>query len=574
MEPEIITEDIKKALKEAFKELKADVPVEIYIKSGENDMFNNITVSLLKTLGDLTRKIKPSFHKVGDEMSKKRGVERSPTLLIAPDKYNIRFTGAPLGEEGRSLVMSIIMASAGKGILPEGSFGELKEKRQVKVFVSPTCPYCPQQVLYGVSAVISRPDLISLEVIEIYENKDLAERFGVASVPQTFVNDILVGHGLQPEDVFIGAVMAAGWPEFVPKEAAPGEAVERDLVIIGGGPGGLTAAIYAERAGLKTVVLEKSAIGGQVAITPVVENYPGFTRVAGKTLVDLIAQQASQYADIHQAEDVRSVKKTGGLFEVKTSRGLYTAKGLILVTGARSRTLDVPGESRLFGRGVSYCATCDGYFYKDGKRVFVVGGGNTALTDALYLHNIGAKVTLIHRRDRFRAEERLKEGLRAAKIPVFYNSVVKEVMGDKLLGAIKVEDLKTGKVGEIPADGLFVAIGYEPNNELAKALGLDLDPEGYIKTDASQRTSMPMVYAAGDVTGSVKQIAVAVGQGAVAATSAFEDIGGGMATPQRARPAATKGATSSGGGTATPQEATRPSDIGAGSTGGPWWSQP
>lgn len=526
MEKEIITEDIKEVLRETFKDLKEDVYIEVFTKKGVNDQFNDAVIKLVKAISSITPKIKASFFKIGDEVSRKRGVERSPTILISPDKFSIRFTGAPLGEEGRSLIISILMASTGKVLLSEASMKSLRRldsERKVQVFVSPTCPYCPQQVAYAVSAAIAKRDLISVEIIEIYENRDLSEKLGIISVPQTFINGVLTAPGVVPEEFFVESLISLKMPEAVGPEATGG-IVEADIVIVGAGPAGLTAAIYAGRAGLKTIVIEKENIGGQVTITPIVENYPGYTKIAGKALIDMMAQQASHYSEIHLSEDIKEIKKLDSKFSIKTGWAEYIAKGIIVATGARSRKLNIPGEERLSGKGVSYCAACDGYFFKDGKRVFVVGGGNTAVTEALYLHGLGAKVTLIHRRNELRAEKSLQDSLFKAGIPVLWNTKVIEIMGGKFVIGIKVEDTKTGSIKEMPADGVFIAIGYEPNNDMAKMIGLELDEEGYIKVDDKQRTSVPMVYAAGDITGGVKQIVVAVGQGSIAALTAFEDI--------------------------------------------------
>jgi thioredoxin reductase (NADPH) len=243
--------------------------------------------------------------------------------------------------------------------------------------------------------------------------------------------------------------------------------------------------------------------------------------------VDLISQQAVQYADIHVGEQVKEIAKGGqdGKFHVKTNRAIYITKGIIIATGVGNKALGAAGERRFYGRGVSYCATCDGYFFKDGKKVIVIGGGNTAVTDALYLHNLGAKVTLVHWREALRCEAKLLKSLKETGIPVLWNSEVKEIFGDRVVKSVKIENNKTHAVTEAPADGVFVAIGYEPNNEIAKALGLELDSEGYIKVDlTTMRTSVPRIYAAGDITGGLKQIVVAVGQGSIAAMSAFEDI--------------------------------------------------
>jgi len=530
MAEEALPDDVKQVIKETFfKELKEDVTIEVYTKQGVNDQFNEATVSLVKALSVLSDKLKVSFHKLGDELAIKRNVQRSPSVLIAPDKYRMRYTGAPLGEEGRSLLVAILMASSGKSVLTAPTMEKLaglKEKRDIQVFVSPTCPYCPQQALAAFSAAIVKPDLVSAEVIEIYENQDLAESLGSLSVPQTFINNTFTGMGLQPEEFFAESILTLKEPEYVSAQISE-EPVEKDLVIVGAGPAGLTAAIYAVRAGLTAVVVEREAVGGQVAITPVVENYPGYMRIGGKSLVDLISQQAVQYADIHVGEQVKEIEQgdKDTRYHVKTNRAIYITKGIVLATGVGNKALGAAGERRLYGRGVSYCATCDGYFFKDSRKVIVVGGGNTAVTDALYLHNLGARVTLVHRRDELRCEAKLQASLKETGIPILWNTEVKEIIGDKVVKSVRVENNKTRAVSELQADGVFVAIGYVPNNDIATALGLELDKEGYIKADlTTMRTSLPRVYAAGDITGGLKQIVVAVGQGSIAAMSAFEDI--------------------------------------------------
>jgi thioredoxin reductase (NADPH) len=538
---EILPDDVKQAIRETLLEgLREDIAIEVYTKPGQNDQFNDAAVSLVKAIADLSGKLKASIHKIGDEQSVKRNVTRSPTVLIAPDKYRIRYTGAPVGEEGRSFLVALLMASSGKTVLTEEALAKIKEqlreKRDIQVFVSPTCPYCPQQVMTAISAAIAKPDLISAEVVEIYENQDLAESLGSLAVPQTFINNTFTGAGLQPEPLFMESLLSLKEPQIASTQIS-GEPVEKDLVIIGGGPAGLTAAIYAVRAGLNSIVIEKSNLGGQVTITPVVENYPGFMRIGGKSLVDLIAQQAAQYSEIHIGEYVTEVsrERKDGRFTLKTNHAIYNTKGLLIATGVANRALEAKGAQKFYGRGVSYCATCDGYYFKDGKPVIVVGGGNTALTDALYLHNIGAKVTLVHRRGDLRAEQRLQESFRQSGIPALWDSVVREISGDKIVKAVKIEEAKSGTVKELAVEGVFVAIGYVPNNDLAKQLGLELDDQGYIKTDLmTMRTSLPGVYAAGDITGAPKQIAVAVSHGSIAAMTAFEDL---------AAPAGTKQAT-------------------------------
>lgn len=523
---DVITEDVKKVLKETFKNLTNKVTVELFVSGEEDDQFSNFTLELLKAMSLLTDKIDLRIYKKGDEIARKKRIFRTPTILISPEKYRISFVGSPLGEESRTLVMTLIAVSTESTIFSDDALRmlfELSERRHIQIFVSPTCPYCPQQALYAVSAAIARPDIISTEIIEMYENKDYIDKYHIITVPFTVVNDVPIGTGVKPDEIFVQEIRSLSSIE---KAFAPmtGEVVNVDLVIIGGGPAGLSAAVYAGRSGLKTVVLEKSTVGGQVLITPIVENYPGFSQISGKALVDIMYQQSLQYAHIFEGEGVMDVKKKDNLYEVKTNRRIYNSRAIIIATGAEHKKLDVPGEKRLSGKGVSYCATCDGYFFKDGKKVIVVGGGNTAVTDALYLKNIGAEVSLVHRRDKLRAEAFLQKGLKESKIPVYWDTVVKEIVGERRVVGVRLHNLKDNSIRLLEVEGVFIAIGYTPNNEIAKILGLSLDSNGYIKVDEKQRTSMPFAYAAGDVTGGVKQIATAVGQGVTAAITAFEDL--------------------------------------------------
>jgi thioredoxin reductase (NADPH) len=522
----LIADDTKEILQKELIQLKDPVTIFVFSSEDANKPFNEYSHNLLTELSSISDKIIPKFEKIGSALAKKYGVSRSPTLLIQPEKYDIRFIGAPAGEEARSFLVSILMASTGKTILSDRSrkrLADLKDKRNIKVFVSPTCPYCPQQAATAAATAIEKQGLITTEIIEIYENKDLATQYNAYSVPQVFIDNQLVGQGLQPEDVFIEEVITAAPIKIKAFEGT--QKIEKDLLIIGAGPAGLTAAIYAERSGLKSVVIEKANIGGQVAITPIVENYPGFTKIAGKTLMDMMAQQAIQYTEIHEGEEVLKINKSGGIFDIKTNKTSYSANAILIATGAESKKLDVPGEKQFQGKGVSYCAACDGYFFKDSKKVVVVGGGNTAATEALYLKNIGVDVTLIHRRDKLRAESFLQKSLSDNKITILWKSEVKEILGDKLVTGIIIENSNDKSTKTLQIDGVFIAIGYVPNNDLAKKLGIAVDDEeGYIKIDSSHRTNINGIYAAGDITGGVKQIVTAVGQGAVAAMTIFEDI--------------------------------------------------
>lgn len=525
----LLPENNRRYLEELFRTLPGDVSLVVLTKEGVNAPYNLFCRRFVSDLARISSKIKPEFTTLDSETAHRHGVSRSPTLLVQPETYRLRFTGAPAGEEGKALIEAILMASSGNSGLSEASsrfLDEVREPRHIQVFVSPTCPYCPGQVVNAFRAAVHRPDMISAECVETGEHQDLALKFNVGAVPHTVINATHALIGMTPEERFMAELLtlrpiAPPTGEDRPeREQAAMEDV--DVVIIGSGPAGMTAAIYAARGGLNAVVLEGRTVGGQVAITPQVENYPGFSTVSGMALVDMMAEQARRYVRILQGEPVREVK-IGRRVEALTDRGLYRARAVLLATGASWRRLGVPGEAELFGRGVNVCATCDGNLYK-GRHVLVVGGGNTAVTDALYLKNLGATVAVIHRREAFRAEQHLVDALNREHIPVHWNSVVEEILGQDTVRAVRIRDVQSGATSEIPTDGVFLAIGQTANAGLAGDIGLQLTPDGSIQVDERMRTSHPRVYAAGDVTGGVRQIVTAVGQGSVAALSIFEDL--------------------------------------------------
>ncbi len=519
-----IPKDQHDALRKVFADLDKPVALRVYTRDGVNDAYNDFVRKFLRDLERLEDKISVAWHDLDAGSAKELGTETSPVVLIQPGTYHIRFLGAPAGEEGRSFLQAVLLASTGKPHLAETTRHLLDsptEKRHVRVFVSVSCPYCPGQALNAVKAAVARPDLVSVDIVETSENPDLSGRFQVGAVPHTVINDTSLTKGLVPEELFAAELVTLEPAEtFLERE--DGQAREVDVVVVGAGPAGLTAAIYAERAGLRTVVLEKSIIGGQVAVTPLVENYPGFSSIAGKNLMDMIESQARQYTDIHEGEEVVEVK-VGKRIETLTSRGRYLSRALIFATGSKWKKLGVPGEERLFGKGVGYCAACDGYLYK-GKRVLIVGGGNTALDDALYLKNIQCQPTIIHRRDAFRAEKYMQDAVAAADIPVLWNTEVEEVLGQDSVTAVRVRDNTTGETGELPAEAVFFAVGEDLNSQLAKDIGVATNEHGAIVVDRTARTNIPRIYAAGDVTGGVNQIVTAVGEGSIAATSAYQDI--------------------------------------------------
>jgi thioredoxin reductase (NADPH) len=429
-----------------------------------------------------------------------------------------------MGEEARTFLELLMLVGSGNSNASDQSLKVLEridEPRHIKVFISPTCPYCPQQAVNGAKAAVARPDLITLELIDIQCRPDIAQQYGAHSVPVAYANEALIGQGAQAEEVFMSSLQKLE-PQtiFIPDVDA--EVVEADLTIVGGGPAGLTAAIYAVRSGLKTALVEADALGGQVATTPIVENYPGFTQVGGKTLVDIMVNHALEYVQIFQGEKVIAIKP-GTPHEVQTTRRRFLTKTILLATGANHRRLGVPGEARLSGRGVSYCATCDGPLFRD-KKVIMVGGGNSAVTEALHLYHMGVDVTLVHRRDKLRAQEFLVKNLKEAGIPVLWNTEVKDILGDERVSAVELFNNQTNETSTVPMDGVFLSIGYTPAVELAKEIGVELTEEGYIARDAKHRTNIPGIYAAGDVEGGYKQIVTATGMGAEAAMTIFEDI--------------------------------------------------
>lgn len=511
-------------LKEAFDRLPNDISLYLFTEKGKDDVFCDAIRQVVHAFRQLTDKISFKEYDLGHERAAEWKVESSPTLLISPERYNLRWLGAPMGEEGRSFLEALLLAGMGLSNLNEQSrkvVAQIDSPRAVRVFVSPTCPYCPQQAVNGIKAAIERPDMVSVEIVDIQCRPDLAEKYSAHSVPQAFANDILIGMGAQSEEVFMLSLQKME-PQtiFIPDSDA--ELVEADLLIVGGGPAGLTAGIYAVRSGLKAVLVERDALGGQVATTPVVENYPGFTQVGGKALVDIMVTHALQYVQIFQGEEVLDIEP-GPPFTVQTSRRKFRVKTILLATGASHKPLGVPGESHFFGRGISYCATCDGPLFKD-RQVVMVGGGNSAVTEALHLHHMGVKVTLMHRRDKLRAQEVLAKQLAENDIPILWNTRIREIRGQERVEELVIENTQTGEIGTIKADGVFVAIGYSPTVELARKIGAELTTEGYIKHDGRHRTSVPGIYSAGDVEGGWKQIVTAAGMGSEAAMAIFEDL--------------------------------------------------
>lgn len=293
-----------------------------------------------------------------------------------------------------------------------------------------------------------------------------------------------------------------------------------DVVIVGGGPAGLTAGIYVARSKLKAILLEKGLPGGQIATTEHIENYPGYTAGAGYELTAIMEEQAKGFGlEIAMAE-VTGVQLGGPEKIITTNQGEYRARTVILAPGSSPRKLDVPGEKEFIGRGVSYCATCDGPFY-GGLTVMVVGGGNAAVEEANYLTRFAQKVYIVHRRDALRATKVVQERAFAnEKIEILWDSVVAEIRGNETLEQVLIKNVKTGQITPVTVDGLFVYIGFIPNTAFLKGQ-VEMDEAGYIITNDRMETSVPGVFAAGDCRQKLlRQVVTAAGDGAIAAFAA------------------------------------------------------
>lgn len=301
-----------------------------------------------------------------------------------------------------------------------------------------------------------------------------------------------------------------------------------DMIVVGGGPGGYTATLYAARSGLDTLVLEKLSAGGQMALTEAIDNYPGFEEgIDGFTLAEKMQRQAERFGAKSEYAEVERVDLAASPKVLETSAGVFYGRTVVLATGAGPRELGLANEAALTGRGVAYCAACDGMRYR-GRTVVVVGGGNSAAGDALALSRVAKKVILVHRRDSLRATKVYHEPLmRAENMEFRWNSAVTELLGGDRLTGVRLRDLRTGEETQLDCDGVFISVGRKPATELVQGQ-LELDRGGYIVADETTKTSLPGVYAVGDVrTKPLRQVVTAVADGAMAVHMAEEYLAGG-----------------------------------------------
>ncbi|SES90322.1 thioredoxin reductase (NADPH) [Methanococcoides vulcani] len=295
-----------------------------------------------------------------------------------------------------------------------------------------------------------------------------------------------------------------------------------DVIIVGGGPGGLSAGIYAVRYGLNTLVLEKGFVSGQISTTGEVENYPGFPSISGMDLMDKFSEHAKAAGVVVESREILGIRSEGDRKIVSTDSGDLETLSVIIATGANPRHLGVPGEEEFRGKGVSYCATCDGPFFK-GRNVIVVGGGESAITDVLILSNIAASACVVHRRDKLRASQILQDrSFEKPNIEFSWNTVLEEIIGDSVVREVVLRNTATNEVWRIPIDGIFIYVGIEPNTEF---VDVEKDDSGFIVTDERMATSVDGIFAVGDCrTAILRQVITAVSDGSIAAFGAYEYV--------------------------------------------------
>ncbi|CAG0976086.1 thioredoxin reductase (NADPH),trxA; thioredoxin 1 [Myxococcaceae bacterium] len=387
----------------------------------------------------------------------------------------------------------------------------------ITMYTKPGCSYCDRA-----KALLSRKGQIVTEIdieAEPQRRDEMIERTGRYTVPQIFIGDRHVGGSDELHDLEVSGELD-GWLGV--SKAAPREPERARIVIIGSGPAGYTAGIYAGRADLAPVMFAGLRFGGQLMLTTEVENYPGFPEgVTGPEMMELFQKQAERFGTRVIADDVTEVDFSRRPFLVAGADDRFLADAVIVATGASARWLGLESEARLVNKGVSACATCDGALFR-GKAMAVIGGGDTAMEEALFLTRYASKVSVVHRRDRLRASKIMQDrALANPKIEFVWNSEVDEVLGDEFVTGLRVRDVGTGEKRDLPLEAVFVAIGHEPNTQVFRGQ-LALDPVGYVKVEpGSSRTSVEGVFACGDATDPhYRQAVTAAGTGCMAAIDA------------------------------------------------------
>ena len=397
-------------------------------------------------------------------------------------------------------------------------------------FSAPWCVYCRRLAPALESVAEEYRDTLVFGAVNIDDEPELAQSERIEVVPTLLIyqNGQVLGSIVAPES---RAQLVAFIEETLQHREQEANITEHiyDMIVVGGGPGGYTAALYAARAGLDTVVLEKLSAGGQMALTEQIDNYPGFEDgIDGFSLGEKMKRGTERFGVETKLTEVLSLDLSGTVKKAETSEGPLFARTIVVATGAGPRELGIESEQELIGKGVNYCAACDGMFYKN-KTVVIAGGGNTAAADALILSRICKKVIVVHRRDTLRATKIYHEPLmKAENVEFRWDSEIIELLHDEKVIGIRLRNVKTGEETTLACDGVFVSIGRKPSSELVKDQ-VEVDPAGYIIADESTRTNIPGVFAVGDVrTKALRQVVTAVADGATAVHYAEEYLAGGM----------------------------------------------
>ena len=408
-------------------------------------------------------------------------------------------------------------------------FTQAKQPVMVE-FSAPWCVYCRRLAPALESVAEEYRDTLVFGAVNIDDEPELAQSEKIEVVPTLLIyqNGQVLGSIVAPES---RAQLVAFIEETLQHREQEANITEHiyDMIVVGGGPGGYTAALYAARAGLDTVILEKLSAGGQMALTEQIDNYPGFEDgIDGFSLGEKMKRGTERFGVETKLTEVLSLDLSGTVKKAETSEGPLLARTIALATGAGPRELGIEGEQELIGKGVNYCAACDGMFYKN-KTVVIAGGGNTAAADALILSRICKKVIVVHRRDTLRATKIYHEPLmKAENVEFRWDSEIIELLHDEKVIGIRLRNVKTGEETTLACDGVFVSIGRKPSSELVKEQ-VEVDPAGYIIADESTRTNIPGVFAVGDVrTKALRQVVTAVADGATAVHYAEEYLAGGM----------------------------------------------
>ena len=408
-------------------------------------------------------------------------------------------------------------------------FTQAKQPVMVE-FSAPWCVYCRRLAPALESVAEEYRDTLVFGAVNIDDEPELAQSEEIEVVPTLLIyqNGQVLGSIVAPES---RAQLVAFIEETLQHREQEANITEHiyDMIVVGGGPGGYTAALYAARAGLDTVILEKLSAGGQMALTEQIDNYPGFEDgIDGFSLGEKMKRGTERFGVETKLTEVLSLDLSGTVKKAETSEGPLFARTIVVATGAGPRELGIEDEQELIGKGVNYCAACDGMFYKN-KTVVIAGGGNTAAADALILSRICKKVIVVHRRDTLRATKIYHEPLmKAENVEFRWDSEIIELLHDEKVIGIRLRNVKTGEETTLACDGVFVSIGRKPSSELVKDQ-VEVDPAGYIIADESTRTNIPGVFAVGDVrTKALRQVVTAVADGATAVHYAEEYLAGGM----------------------------------------------